>query len=108
MVLRIHLRTHLLKKMSLILDEQGYRDAVRHLDAALDLATPHRDRIRAAFAESVRIRLPDYARVRRFVLAGQPFSVANGLLTGTGRVRREQVEHYYRRAIEDFYREETL
>jgi len=56
---------------------------------------------------AVNAGLPDYARIRRYLLSTQPFSVANGLLTGTGRVRRYQVEQTYRQALEAIYHEET-
>jgi len=39
--------------------------------------------------------LPDYARVADFVIADEPFSVANGLLTETGKPRREAVALRY-------------
>lgn len=53
-------------------------------------------------------RLPDYARIGRYLLAGQPFSTANGLLTGNGRVRRDRVGRHYGQALEAFYHEETV
>ena len=52
---------------------------------------------------AVNASLPDYARVHRYLLTGQPFSTDNGLLTGTGRVRRERVDQHYRQALEAFY-----
>jgi long-subunit acyl-CoA synthetase (AMP-forming) len=39
--------------------------------------------------------LPDYARVADFIIADEPFSVANGLLTPTGKLRREAVALRY-------------
>ncbi len=39
--------------------------------------------------------LPDYARVADFVIADEPFSVANGLLTETGKPRREAIALRY-------------
>ena len=50
--------------------------------------------------------LPDYARVQRFVTAAEPFTVANGLLTGTGRPRRVQIEQRYGAHIAAMYDEE--
>ena len=58
--------------------------------------------IEAAVAYANR-RLPHYARVRRFAIAAEPFSVANGLLTGTGRPRRAQIEQSYRTDIDAMY-----
>jgi hypothetical protein len=39
--------------------------------------------------------LPDYARVADFVIADEPFSVANGLLTETGKPRRDAIALKY-------------
>lgn len=49
--------------------------------------------------------LPDYARVTRWTAAGAPFTPGNGLLTGTGRIRRDSVRSHYADAIEIPYRE---
>jgi len=45
-------------------------------------------------------RLPDYARIGRWLLADEPFSIANGLFTGTGRPRREAIWKVYKSRIE--------
>jgi long-subunit acyl-CoA synthetase (AMP-forming) len=47
--------------------------------------------------------LPDYARVTRFVLADEPFSVANGQLTGTGRPRRAAILARYGARLSALY-----
>lgn len=47
--------------------------------------------------------LPDYARVSRWILADDVFSPRNGMLTGSGRIRRENVWEHYRDAIESIY-----
>lgn len=47
--------------------------------------------------------LPDYARVSRWVPAEAPFSPVNGLLTGTGRIRRTALLECYGQAIELLY-----
>ena len=39
--------------------------------------------------------LPDYARVTDFIIADEPFSPANGLLTQTGKLRREAIALRY-------------
>lgn len=51
--------------------------------------------------------LPDYARVARWLLADGPFTPANGLFTGTGRVRREAVHAAYADALESLFKLET-
>jgi len=49
--------------------------------------------------------LPDYARVSRWILTDAPFSVANGLFTGTGRPRREAILQVYGEHIKSIYAE---
>lgn len=48
-------------------------------------------------------RLPEYARVLRFAVPPEPFTVSNGLLTGNGRPRRERILQRYRGLIDDLY-----
>lgn len=62
--------------------------------------------IDAAIAEANR-RLPDYARVRRWIPAHAPFLPANGQLTPNGRLRREAILAVYRAQLDPLY-EETL
>jgi long-subunit acyl-CoA synthetase (AMP-forming) len=62
---------------------------------------PARD-IAAAVAET-NTALPDYARVAQWLLASEPFTPANGLLTTNGRVRRAAIWQRYGAAIDDCY-----
>lgn len=48
--------------------------------------------------------LPDYARIRRWVLAEEAFTPANGLLTQNGRLRREAIARRYRDRLNEIYR----
>lgn len=57
--------------------------------------------------ERVNRNLPDYARVARWLPADAPFTPSNGLLTGTGRVRRAAVWARYRGRIERLILENT-
>ncbi|WP_339616144.1 AMP-binding protein [uncultured Gilvimarinus sp.] len=52
-------------------------------------------------------RLPDYARVMLTLLSDTPFTVANGLLTENGRVRRELVIKQYAERINELYTNAT-
>lgn len=61
-----------------------------------------RARLDAAIAE-VNGGLPDYARVSRYLLVDEPFSAANGLLTGNGRVRRSAIRARYGAALDALY-----
>lgn len=63
----------------------------------------------AGIAEAVasaNLRLPDYAQVRRWLVAREPFSVANGLLTANGRPRRARILAEYGVRLEALYRAE--
>jgi len=61
----------------------------------------------AAGVASANARLPDYARIRRWLTADEPFLPANGLLTPNGRLRRRQIAAKYRDRMERLYAEET-
>jgi len=68
-----------------------------------------RDGIDAAVVEqcvaAANSGLPDYARVTRWILTDAPFSVANGLFTGTGRPRREAILKVYGERIKSIHAE---
>ncbi len=63
--------------------------------------------IDAALARANR-DLPDYARVTAWLRADDAFTVKNGLLTGTGRVRRDAVLARYERHIESIHCEAQI
>jgi long-subunit acyl-CoA synthetase (AMP-forming) len=48
-------------------------------------------------------RLPDYAAISDWLIAEEPFSVANGLWTGTGRPRRQAIFDAYAEKINQLY-----
>jgi long-chain acyl-CoA synthetase len=43
--------------------------------------------------------LPDYAQIQKIILTNEPFSLKNNMLTGNGRVRRDQVFNNYQNQI---------
>ena len=49
----------------------------------------------AARVKAVNQQLPDYAQIERYFLITEPFSQANQQLTGTGRLRRQQIANDY-------------
>ncbi len=55
--------------------------------------------------ERVNANLPDYARIRRFIAAEQPFTPANGLATANGRPRRDAIYARYQERLENLYSE---
>ena len=80
----------------------------RPFNVAVLVPVPGADEAAVAKAvEAANGRLPDYARVGRWLLADEPFSVANGLFTGTGRPRRQAIWQAYRERIEACYKEDA-
>ena len=81
-----------------------YGDKRPHL-VALVVAAPDADRNAVAEAiERVNARLSQIERVRRFALAPEGFTIANGMMTPTLKVRRAQVIARHRDALEAMYR----
>ncbi len=46
---------------------------------------------------------PGYAKVRRFILADQPWTIENGFLTPTMKLKRQRVEDFYDKQIAQLY-----
>jgi long-chain acyl-CoA synthetase len=53
--------------------------------------------------EDVNERLPHYRRIRRFVIAKEPFTPENGLLTANQKLRRAEIERRYAKEIAALY-----
>ena len=91
--------------------------AVRHVMVhgearpwAVALVVPAREEVTAdaigrAIAAANR-RLPDYAQVRRWARVDAPFTLADGLLTANGRLRRAAIVERHAALIESLYRDE--
>lgn len=61
-----------------------------------------REDVEAAVAR-VNASLPDYARIRHFLIADTPFSPTNGLATANGRPRRKTIATHYQTRLEALY-----
>ncbi len=48
-------------------------------------------------------RLPDYARIRLFIRADEPFTCENAMLTGNGRIRRRTIQAAFGGRIDSLY-----
>jgi long-subunit acyl-CoA synthetase (AMP-forming) len=65
----------------------------------------------AALEEAVQqanLHLPDYARIRSWVRATEPFTARNGLATANGRIRRDAVSELYADRLSALYDASTL
>ncbi len=51
-------------------------------------------------------RLPDYARIVDYLIAEEPFSLSNDMVTANGRPRRENIYNYYRHQLNALYKRE--
>jgi long-subunit acyl-CoA synthetase (AMP-forming) len=58
--------------------------------------------------ETINARLPDYARIKRWLPAKAPFSLENGQWTGTARPRRVQIFEAHQDEIEQLYLREEI
>ncbi len=58
----------------------------------------------AQVVESVNADLSTPERIRRFIVADEPFSIENGLMTPTLKIRRHKIIERYRRNLEALYR----
>jgi long-subunit acyl-CoA synthetase (AMP-forming) len=75
----------------------------RPFNVAVLVPNPSRPGDLPAAVAATNRRLPDYARVRRWVVADEPFTAANGLARGAGAVDRDAVAMRYRTEIESLY-----
>ncbi|MCB9665185.1 MAG: long-chain fatty acid--CoA ligase [Alphaproteobacteria bacterium] len=79
------------------------REGLGELDHAALVARPEvREQIQAAL-DDVNRELPGYEQIRKFALVPEPFTVDNGLLTPSLKVRRRAVEARYTDVLEGFY-----
>jgi long-subunit acyl-CoA synthetase (AMP-forming) len=93
--------------------EPAIRHVLVHGEArpyAVAIVSAHRDGADAATIDraiaAANARLPDYAQVRRWIRATEPFALENGLLTSNGRLRRREIEQRHAALIEALYCEE--
>jgi long-chain acyl-CoA synthetase len=69
-----------------------------------------RDDLRHAVSlviDRVNAQLSQVERIRRFLIAAEPFSVDNGMLTPTLKIRRHQIRGVYGAALDGLYEEKT-
>jgi long-subunit acyl-CoA synthetase (AMP-forming) len=93
--------------------EPAIRHVLVHGEArpyAVAIVSANRDGADAASIDraiaAANARLPDYARVRRWIRATEPFTLENGLLTSNGRLRRREIELRHGALLDALYREE--
>ena len=65
-----------------------------------------RDEAIQAAIESSNSSLPDYARIKAWIKASQPFSIKNQQITSNGRLRRDAIRLAYANQLEQLYKDE--
>jgi long-subunit acyl-CoA synthetase (AMP-forming) len=93
--------------------EPAIRHVLVHGEArpyAVAIVSANRDSADAATIDraiaAANERLPDYAQVRRWIRATEPFTLENGLLTSNGRLRRREIVQRHGALLDALYREE--
>ncbi len=76
----------------------------RPWNSAIILSSPGADIEKAV--QQANKSLPDYAKISSWILTDEPFSLLNNQLTGTARLKRDVIESYYKKDIEDIYKSE--
>jgi len=78
-----------------------FGESRNHNIAVIVPAAPQMDNSEiAALVAITNETLPDYARIHNWIRAKAPFTPDNGLLTTSGKPRRDRVLAHYRTAIE--------
>ncbi len=92
--------------------EPGIRHVMVHGEArpyAVAIVSAVRESADAAAIDraiaAANARLPDYAQVRRWARAPEPFTFENGLLTSNGRLRRPEIARRYGVLLDSLYRD---
>jgi long-chain acyl-CoA synthetase len=91
----------------LVPDADFIRDWARRTGGPNELAKLTRDpdlhRALAAVVDRVNAKLSPIERIRRFAIAGEPFSTDNAMLTPSLKIRRHKIRERYGEAIEQLY-----
>jgi long-chain acyl-CoA synthetase len=58
----------------------------------------------ASYLKNINKQLPDYAKVRKFILLNTPMSQQQGLITANGRIKRHAVNTYFSQQIDLAYK----
>ena len=94
---------------SLLMEQGLYKQAMVVGDAQpylTALILPLTDISQASIESSIRSvnkALPSYASILNYIVLDQPFSFSNGQLTENGRLKRDVIESYYQKEINNLY-----
>lgn len=86
-----------LSKSPLIFQVCVFGEALPHNVAIITTAS-NLEMIESEVAK-INDNLPDYAKIGKIILSQEPFSVKNNMLTGNGRIRRDEIFKFYQNQI---------
>jgi long-chain acyl-CoA synthetase len=81
----------------------GGRPSAAASDGADLIVDPELHKVLAAAVARVNAELKPIERVRRFIIAAEPFTVANGRMTPTLKIKRHAIRHAYGAALQALY-----
>jgi long-chain acyl-CoA synthetase len=61
--------------------------------------------IRKEIDTNLNQNVASYEQIRKFIITGKPFTVENGLMTPTLKLRRKEIEFFYAKELGDFYKD---
>jgi long-subunit acyl-CoA synthetase (AMP-forming) len=85
-----------------------YGEARPYNFAVITTAPGVEDHVVDAAVAATNARLPDYARVARWIRSREPFAVANAELTTNGRLRRDSLVTRYGHLLDRLYQENEI
>lgn len=76
-----------------------FGEAQPHLSAVIYAADSTPDQQLAAAIQRANTRMPDYAQIKHWCRAPEPFSLSNQMLTDNGKLRRQQIQLHFQAAL---------
>lgn len=76
-----------------------FGEAQPHLSAVIYAADSTPDQQLAAAIQRANTRMPDYAQIKHWCRAPEPFSLSNQMLTDNGKLRRNQIQQHFQTAL---------
>jgi len=76
-----------------------FGEAQPYLSAVIYAADSTPDQQLAAAIQRANTRMPDYAQIKHWCRAPEPFSLSNQMLTDNGKLRRQQIQLHFQTAL---------
>ena len=77
-----------------------FGEAQPHLSAVIYARACSSDNLIEAAVQKANARMPDYAQIKHWCRAAEPFSLKNQMLTDNGKLRRNQIKQHFYAALQ--------